>query len=172
MLDYKLDQVTIKDWIVMLPLAGSILALTYDVGFFYGIGLPYFTLFSLSEHILFALQVLPQAITAFLIVPIGVMSYRLGYRHSQQVTPPIPGGETDITKLKSIQVEVQRHYRKSQRSLLTSSLVFVALGAFGALYAQAIYFAATVMFIGLSGVGAFFWRGASPVTCSPICPRS
>jgi len=51
-----------KDAFVLLPLIGTALAVIYDVGFFSGIGPAYFTVFSLSEHIIFALYFLPFAI--------------------------------------------------------------------------------------------------------------
>lgn len=38
------------------PLLASSLAVTYDVGFFVGIGIGFFSFFSLSEHLVFALQ--------------------------------------------------------------------------------------------------------------------
>jgi inner membrane protein involved in colicin E2 resistance len=34
----------------------------FDVGYFFGVGIDYFTLFSLSEHIGFALEALPVAL--------------------------------------------------------------------------------------------------------------
>lgn len=51
-----------KDFLFLVPLLGSALAITYDVGFFSGIGLGFFTLFSLSEHIVFALAIFPLAL--------------------------------------------------------------------------------------------------------------
>jgi hypothetical protein len=53
---------TLKETLVALPVYGAALGVAYDVGFFYGIGIGYFSLFSLSEHILFALPVAPAAI--------------------------------------------------------------------------------------------------------------
>ena len=51
-----------KEWLLLVPLLGSGLAVTYDAGYFAGIGLHFFTFFSLSEHIVFALGILPLAI--------------------------------------------------------------------------------------------------------------
>ena len=51
-----------KDFLVIVPLLGSAIAITYDVGFFAGIGLPFFTFFTLTEHINFSLQALPIAV--------------------------------------------------------------------------------------------------------------
>jgi hypothetical protein len=44
------------------PLLASSIAITYDVGFFSGVGIGFFTFFSLSEHFVFALQSFPFAI--------------------------------------------------------------------------------------------------------------
>jgi hypothetical protein len=52
----------VKELVVVLPAMASALALTYDVGFFSGIDIRFFTLFSLSEHIVFALQAIPFAL--------------------------------------------------------------------------------------------------------------
>lgn len=53
-----------KEFIFLIPLLGSALAITYDVGYFAGVGGSFFTLFSLNEHIVFALQALPIALFA------------------------------------------------------------------------------------------------------------
>jgi hypothetical protein len=51
------------DWfkalLVGAPLFASSLAITYDVGFFFGANMGFFTFFSLSEHVVFALQAIP-----------------------------------------------------------------------------------------------------------------
>ena len=44
---------------VLVPIIGSVLAVCYDVGYFSGIDIHYFTVFALSEHVLFAIQILP-----------------------------------------------------------------------------------------------------------------
>jgi hypothetical protein len=46
----------------LIPLLGAGIALTYDVGYFWTIGISFFTLFSLSEHIVLALQAFPLAL--------------------------------------------------------------------------------------------------------------
>jgi hypothetical protein len=58
-----------KAFAVAGPLFASSLAVSYDVGFFYGAGIGFFTFFSLTEHIVFALQAIPFALVpAFTIV--------------------------------------------------------------------------------------------------------
>ena len=75
---------TVKILTMAGPLFASSLAITYDVGFFFGIGLGFFSFFSLSEHLVFALQSLPFAIPPVLILLLwfssGWYSYRLRQR--------------------------------------------------------------------------------------------
>lgn len=57
-------QLELKDFAIVVPLLGTAISITWDVGFFYGLDINYFTLFSLSEHIVFALEALPLALLA------------------------------------------------------------------------------------------------------------
>jgi hypothetical protein len=45
-----------------VPFLGSAIALTFDVGYFFGIDVNFFSIFSVGEHINFALEALPIAI--------------------------------------------------------------------------------------------------------------
>jgi hypothetical protein len=49
----------LKDAVLFIPAAATLLAVSYDVGYFVEIDLQFFTFFSLGEHIVFALMVLP-----------------------------------------------------------------------------------------------------------------
>lgn len=60
----------LKDIIAIAPFLGTALAITYDVGFFLGIGMAYFTMFTLSEHIVFALEALPFALIMIASIPV------------------------------------------------------------------------------------------------------
>lgn len=57
-----------KDVVVLIPLLASIAGITFDVGYFYGVGISYFTVFALSEHLVFALEALPLALVFVLLV--------------------------------------------------------------------------------------------------------
>src|SRR4051794_5219160 len=64
-----------KEMFVVLPIIGSTIAITYDVGYFFALDINFFTVFTISEHITFALEVLPLAILASIILiasPIAV----------------------------------------------------------------------------------------------------
>jgi hypothetical protein len=61
-------QLLSKDLVVFIPLIGTVIAISYDVGYFYGIDVKLFTLFSVSEHIVFALEATPFALAAAIVV--------------------------------------------------------------------------------------------------------
>jgi hypothetical protein len=65
-----------KEFLVLIPLLGSALAIIYDVGFFVGLNIGYFTFFSLNEHIVFALEVLPFALLLAMTVLISAYILR------------------------------------------------------------------------------------------------
>jgi hypothetical protein len=48
-----------EKWIVNFPILAASVALSFDVGYFFGVDISFYTLFTLWEHILFAIQVLP-----------------------------------------------------------------------------------------------------------------
>jgi hypothetical protein len=58
-----------KDYLVILPVIGTVSAVTFDVGYFYGIDINLFTLFSLSEHVLFSIEALPWTFAIVLVAP-------------------------------------------------------------------------------------------------------
>ena len=127
--EFKLDRSSLKDIAIVLPLLGIVLTTTYDVGFFYGIGIEYFTLFSLQEHILFALQVIPTAFVVAFGVPSGILAYRAGVRAADKNTPSIPTGKVELSELLAIREKVRAYFRTSQRWLLFYSLLFIAFGS-------------------------------------------
>src|SRR5580692_4765576 len=53
-----------KEMFIAIPILGSAIAIIFDVGYFTGIELNFFTFFSLNEHIVFAFEALPAAIVA------------------------------------------------------------------------------------------------------------
>jgi hypothetical protein len=58
----KADSEFSKEILVAVPVLGSAIAISYDVGYFYGLDIKLFTLFSIAEHIVFALEALPFAL--------------------------------------------------------------------------------------------------------------
>src|SRR5262245_40645789 len=56
------NSLSIKDLIAVVPLSGIVLAAVYDWGFFFPADPSLFTLFSWSDHVVFALEPLAGAI--------------------------------------------------------------------------------------------------------------
>jgi hypothetical protein len=54
-------------YLAYIPLLGAAVAVTFDVGYFFRLNWSFFTLFSLSEHILFAIQAFPIALAIILL---------------------------------------------------------------------------------------------------------
>ena len=57
-----------KEYFAAIPLVGSAIAISFDVGYFAGIDINLFTLFSVTEHVLFALQAAPPAFVAAILI--------------------------------------------------------------------------------------------------------
>ncbi|WP_271555240.1 MULTISPECIES: hypothetical protein [unclassified Bradyrhizobium] len=66
-------QLEFKEVAVLIPLIGTAIAISYDVGYFYGLDIKLFTLFSITEHVVFALEATPVAfvLAIFLIAYLG-----------------------------------------------------------------------------------------------------
>ncbi|WP_028134352.1 hypothetical protein [Bradyrhizobium japonicum] len=93
----------LKDAIVIVPLLGTALAITYDVGFFGGIGLPYFTMFTLSEHIVFALEAVPFVIIVIVAIPICLYAVINLQTMTKRVVPDDAGeGDTEEAKMHDV----------------------------------------------------------------------
>jgi hypothetical protein len=161
--EFKLDRSWLKDMAILLPLLGIVLAVTYDVGFFYGVGIEYFTLFSLQEHILFALQITPIALAVALTLPSGIAAYRAGRNAAERDTPPIPTGKVEPAELLAIREKVQAYFRRSQRSLFWFSLLFLALGILATATHQ--YFGGAIAITsGVGGLLGYQLKGSSVPT--------
>src|SRR4051812_36996300 len=59
-----MSEILSKEYLVAIPILGTGSALTFDVGYFYGIDINFFTIFSLPEHLVFALEAAPLAFVA------------------------------------------------------------------------------------------------------------
>ncbi len=63
-----------KDYLVAVPLLASALAMMFDVGYFNGIDINLFSIFTVSEHLVFALEALPLGL-CLAIVPFATLYY-------------------------------------------------------------------------------------------------
>jgi hypothetical protein len=55
----------LRDYLTFTPILGGVLAVVYDVGYFWALDIHYFFFFSLSEHVVFAMQAIPLALCIF-----------------------------------------------------------------------------------------------------------
>jgi hypothetical protein len=67
----KTNNWTLKDGLVVVPFLASGLAMTWEVGFFLRIKGGAFGLFSVAEHVTFALQALPVALALTSLIIVG-----------------------------------------------------------------------------------------------------
>ena len=58
----------LKNAFIVVPVFATSLAICFDVGYFAGIGLTFFSFFSLTEHIVFALQAIPFALPVTVLI--------------------------------------------------------------------------------------------------------
>lgn len=92
-------KISAKDFLVTLPLFGGALALAYDVGFFWQLDIAYFTAFSLSEHIVFALQALPFAMAGAATLGVIHLSIEKGAEDFDKKFPAAPRDENHAREL-------------------------------------------------------------------------
>lgn len=110
-----------KDLIVAIPLLVTAIAATFDVGYFSGIDINYFTLFSLSEHLVFALEALPMALVVSALFVIGILEWDiLTLRHKKEIDP----------KKRARQLKRQRYLRIILVVLLGATSLFAYYSRF------------------------------------------
>jgi hypothetical protein len=63
---------TLKEWITAAPVISTSFAFAFNVGNFFAIDISWFTLFSLSEHVVFALRAIPVAIAGSIFISIAI----------------------------------------------------------------------------------------------------
>jgi hypothetical protein len=71
----------IKTAVVVVPVFAGSIAACYDVGFFYGLDISYFTFFSFTEHMVFALQAIPFALPPAISIIGFLATSRWGYHN-------------------------------------------------------------------------------------------
>jgi hypothetical protein len=87
---FHLEQIRFA--LLAIPFLGAIIAITYDVGYFSGIDIRYFSFFSISEHIVFAMEFITYALSiagVFIVVLICLVepSSFLNYRRIPGMVP-------------------------------------------------------------------------------------
>ena len=77
---------SLKEFAVLVPVFGTAIAITYDVGFFWGLDINFFTLFSLTEHIVFAIEALPLALGLSFILTVSFVVSRATDQREEEKT--------------------------------------------------------------------------------------
>jgi len=149
------------------PLLASSLAITYDVGFFVGIGIGFFSFFSLSEHLVFALQSLPFAIPPVAVLLLwsttGWYGYRLRHRDG---TVSSEDTEPKLNKLGSVAIsciEFMRARLWFQRLWIGMIILSVLIDAWRGQYAIAFLLACLLIYLAKTPDLHAAWKSRSPV---------
>ena len=113
-------QLEFKEVAVLIPLIGTAIAISYDVGYFYGIDIHLFTLFSLAEHILFAFAAAPVAfvlaicLTAYfgpgLDIAIGLKISAVGQKLEKRTRRVVDAGVLALVILSAGAIFYFRHF--------------------------------------------------------------
>lgn len=86
-----------KELILAIPLIGTALAISFDVGYFFGLDINLFTLFSISEHIVFALEASPFAVGMAVLIALLV-----GTGLHRRVAKPKPSSPEQKSRVRKI----------------------------------------------------------------------
>jgi hypothetical protein len=121
----------IKSLTVVGPLLASTLAVTYDVGFFYGSDIGFFTFFSLTEHLVFALQAAPFAVVASGTVIGWLFGTWLGYQQGQELVANFVQANNDERQKILEKAERTYGYFHKARPYAVCAIVVSALAAAG-----------------------------------------
>jgi len=131
-------------YIPYIPLLGAGIALTFDVGYFYAIDISFFTLFSLSEHIVFAIQAFPIALLVLIALSVFVLFW------DRKTTPPpyLPG---EVSRPATIIAYIVL-------SLLVLTLISILVFA---LYSAPVFILMTIVIV-VAGLGIAFISKSAP----------
>jgi hypothetical protein len=112
----------------------SSLAVCYDVGFFYGLDPRFFTFFSLSEHLVFALQALPFALIPALWVLIFVVGLWFGdvwlQQHLKKLSESIKQMDLPTLQTLSAKFAARQWWAKIINPVIKAVLIGLALWLF------------------------------------------
>jgi hypothetical protein len=140
-----------RDLLIAVPIVGTILAVTYDVGFFLGLDISLFTLFSLPEHIVFALQAIPIVFFLAVLVAAAIAGRLHGERTGAAVVARILGAASE----ESVEARLDTEMRRIRRNVFWTAVGLGLLGivmALGGAYFYASIFGLCI----LMGLGDHF----------------
>ena len=98
---------SLKEYLIFAPAIGVALAMVFDVGYFYGLNSGFFSAFSLSEHILFAVYALP--IAAFFLVGAAI-EWAVLVRFDSRAAERMAGlSEAEAAKVRGKEIRKRRN---------------------------------------------------------------
>jgi hypothetical protein len=118
---------SLKDFLIYIPAAGSAIALSWEVGSFLPIGSHGFMLFSLTEHLQFAIQALPVA----MVIAILTVTTLLGGAVLRGRLRQVSSSADDRVKLRALHYRIRTMLRVMKwlmLALFLSGLISIIIG--------------------------------------------
>jgi hypothetical protein len=153
----------VKEIAVVIPILGSALAITYNVGYFWSLDIKMFTMFSLAEHLVFALEALPIALMVAVSVVFWTASFTLGRKHGRENAET---AERLIEANAITRKEVEKQKRAERIMVFVLAMLSVALGI--AIIWVGVYVGGVVL---LAGSLYFILFQLAPVFKDPPIPQ-
>src|SRR5450631_341379 len=145
---------SIKELAIFVPIFGTAISITYDVGFFWGLDINYFTLFSLTEHIVVALEAMPVALgSAFLIVGF-IMSAKILSQREDRITEQGTAGFNSYQKLDWL----TRRARRLRRISFLFAAIALAYGAWSFTISALLSLVLLDICVGLYSLASAFYQ--------------
>jgi hypothetical protein len=162
-----------KDVLVALPLIGSAIALSWEIGSFIPIGFGPYGLFSLSEHLLFATQALPIGLLVAALIPVLIVCVNKPVRWRRPASPPKVRARTGIIIVATIFLFIAAfvaYMALDARStaMMVFSMAVAALGITYGIYPPALILWPRQLFI---TVAAFALALAMAIGCDQMRGR-
>ncbi|QDF40219.1 hypothetical protein FJN17_23070 [Bradyrhizobium symbiodeficiens] len=154
------------------PLLASSLAITYDVGFFAGVGNGFFSFFSLSEHIVFTLQSLPFAIAPVIVLLLWFTSGWYSHRMWNRIRPAEGQAARQMSKLELSIVQLDEFVRPRRwvrLSWLVTTILIMVSSIWTARYTTGFLLASLLIYLANGPDIHKAWRDRSRVffaTCA------
>ncbi|MEA2818517.1 MAG: hypothetical protein QOJ86_521 [Bradyrhizobium sp.] len=154
----------VKELLVFVPAAGSAMALSWEVGSFLPIGGGSFMLFTLTEHLMFAVQALPATlvVASMLVLPFALTGSldRIADVALKKIEgPAVPSDADPVAAVAVLRVKISR----LRRGMTALRLAAVALGLLVSFWGFHVRSAAIIVFgSGIAGA-AILWD-ASPIS--------
>lgn len=109
----------------IVPLVGGAIAVSFDVGYFNGASIDYFTMFSLTEHICFALEALPFGLVVGILCMYcdAIVDYSLSFSKEAE-------GDLETRSAAELRREIKRLTRSIWRRRIVSFIAAVLFAAY------------------------------------------